>query len=126
MSRLHDMKTGVVQKMNKIAAQQVSRTMQSLNKRVLKEEPEKMHLFLTDIIEDNRSRMICGRRVQSCVTDFTLANPLTLSCPSISRRLQQHATQTTNTSIHYHRDSLFPNPYCYCRVIGWEPVPLYR
>ena len=52
MSRLHDMKTGVVQKMNKIAAQQVSRTMQSLNKRVLKEDPEKMHLFLTDIIED--------------------------------------------------------------------------
>jgi hypothetical protein len=46
------MKTGVAQKMNKIAAQQLSRTMVSLNKRVEKEDPEKMRMFLTDIVED--------------------------------------------------------------------------
>jgi len=52
MSRLHDMKTGVVQKLNKVAAQQVSKTMRSLEKRMKNEDPERMKAFLTDIVED--------------------------------------------------------------------------
>jgi hypothetical protein len=52
MSRLHDMKTGVVQKLEKVAAQQVSKTMKSLEKRMQKEDPEKMKAFLQDIVDD--------------------------------------------------------------------------
>jgi hypothetical protein len=52
MSRLHDLKTGVVQKLEKHAARQVGKTMRSLEKRMQNEDPEKMKAFLKDIIED--------------------------------------------------------------------------
>jgi hypothetical protein len=52
MSRLHDMKKGIVQKMEKVASQQVSKTMRNLEKRMKKEDPEKMKAFLQDMVDD--------------------------------------------------------------------------
>ena len=52
MSRLHDMKTGIVKKVEKMAGRQLDRSMKSLEKRLKGEDPEKVYDFLTDIIND--------------------------------------------------------------------------
>ena len=52
MSRLHDMKKGLVQKMEKVASQQVSKTMKNLEKRMQNEDPEKVKAFLKDLVDD--------------------------------------------------------------------------
>ena len=52
MSRLHDMKKGMVQKLEKIAPHVVSKTMRNLEKKMQKEDPEKMKAFLQDIVDD--------------------------------------------------------------------------
>lgn len=46
------MKKGIVQKMEKVASQQVSKTMRNLEKRMKKEDPEKMKAFLQDMVDD--------------------------------------------------------------------------
>jgi hypothetical protein len=52
MSRLHDMKAGIVKKMDKVAPMVLNKTMKSLEKRMKKEDPEKMKAFLQDIVDD--------------------------------------------------------------------------
>jgi uncharacterized protein (UPF0147 family) len=46
------MKTGVIKKVEKLASRQLDRSMKSLEKRLKGEDPEKVHAFLTDIVND--------------------------------------------------------------------------
>jgi hypothetical protein len=52
MSRLHDMKKGLVQKLEKVAPHVVNKTMKNLENRMQKEDPEKMKAFLQDMVDD--------------------------------------------------------------------------
>lgn len=52
MSRLHDMKKGIVTKVEKVASNQVNKTMKNLEKKMQKEDPAKMKAFLQDVCDD--------------------------------------------------------------------------
>jgi hypothetical protein len=75
MSRLHDMKAGIVKKIDKVAPMVLSKTMKSLEKRMKKEDPKKMKAFLQDIVNDEslpyEMRQSCKKLLNGYLTGIS-------------------------------------------------------
>ena len=94
MSRLHDMKKGLVQKIEKVASNQVSKTMKNLDKKMQKEDPAKMKAFLTDIVEDESFPYEMRQQCKKLLNGYLTGTPAEVVMNEHIKEVSENANQT--------------------------------